>query len=46
MHKCTYRSKTITRIRKRKQSPPRERENGAYTPGRDEVKKAARNDKT
>jgi len=33
MHKCTYRSNTITRIRKRKRPPPRERVDGVYTPG-------------
>jgi len=32
MHKCTYRSNTITRIRKKKQSTPRKRANGVYTP--------------
>ena len=32
MHKCTYRSNTITRIRKKKTITPRKRANGVYTP--------------
>jgi len=48
MHKCTYRSNTITRIRKRKRSPPKERADGVYTPGgtRRVVKEATSDDKT
>ena len=47
MHKCTYRSNTITRIRQRKQSPPGERGNGVYTPGGTKrvVREVASNDK-